>query len=90
MPKVSVPTPADNRNVVAMGGLRNAVGFDPASTGVWVTVVRVPWIPSLGIEYHSQRTVSALDLLLLTGIVAIAGISLVEHRAPRKEFFAFY
>src|SRR5258705_12847819 len=55
------------------------------------TVVKVPWIPSLGIEYHLATDGISLTLVLLTGIAAIAGILFswnVEHRA--KEFFAFY
>ena len=60
-------------------------------SGEIVTVVRVPWIPSLGLEYHLAADGISLTLLLLTGIVAVAGILFswnVEHRA--KEFFAFY
>src|SRR6202022_2745149 len=56
-----------------------------------VTVVRMPWVPSLGIEYHLAADGISLTLLLLTGIVGIAGILFswnITHRA--KEFFAFY
>src|SRR5882762_1102151 len=55
------------------------------------TVVKIPWIPSLGIEYHLATDGISLTLVLLTGIAAIAGILFswnIEHRA--KEFFAFY
>src|SRR5438034_9625139 len=55
------------------------------------TVVRIPWIPSLGIEYHLAADGISLTLVLLTGLAAIAGILFswnIEHRA--KEFFAFY
>ena len=55
------------------------------------TVVRVPWIPSLGIEYHLAADGISMLLLLLTGIVAVAGILFswnIEHRV--NEFFAFY
>ena len=54
-------------------------------------MTRVPWIPRLGLEYHLAADGISLTLLLLTGIVAVAGILFswnVEHRA--KEFFAFY
>jgi NADH-quinone oxidoreductase subunit M len=60
-------------------------------TGDLVTVVRMAWIPSLGIEYHLAADGISLVLLLLTGIVAIAGILFswnIEHRT--REFFAFY
>ena len=56
-----------------------------------MTVVAYPWVPSLGIEYHLAADGISLTLLLLTGIVAIAGILFswnIEHRA--NDFFAFY
>jgi NADH-quinone oxidoreductase subunit M len=59
--------------------------------GETITVARVPWILSLGIEYHLAADGISLTLVLLTGLAAIAGILFswnVEHRA--KEFFAFY
>src|SRR6185312_2921912 len=67
------------------------IGTIRFSPGTLLTVVRVPWVPSLGIEYHLAADGISLVLLLLTGIVAIAGILFswnIEHRA--KEFFAFY
>src|SRR5215510_12245346 len=54
-------------------------------------IIKVPWVPSLGIEYHLAADGISLTLVLLTGIAAIAGILFswnIEHRA--KEFFAFY
>jgi NADH-quinone oxidoreductase subunit M len=59
--------------------------------GTLITVARAPWIPSFGIEYHLAADGISLTLLLLTGIVAIAGILFswnVEHRPA--EFFALY
>ena len=67
------------------------IGFAQQSTGITMTIARTPWVPSLGIEYHLATDGISLTLLLLTGIVAIAGILFswnIEHRA--KEFFAFY
>src|SRR5436309_7487343 len=55
------------------------------------TIVNVPCVPSLGINYHLAADGISLTLVLLTGIAAIAGILFswnIEHRA--KEFFAFY
>jgi NADH-quinone oxidoreductase subunit M len=55
------------------------------------TVVRAPWVPSLGLEYHLAADGISLTLVVLTGIAAVVGILFswnVEHR-PR-EFFAFY
>ncbi|HEV2462716.1 MAG TPA: NADH-quinone oxidoreductase subunit M [Acidobacteriaceae bacterium] len=59
--------------------------------GTLLTVVRVPWIPSLGIEYHLAADGISLTLLLLTGIVAVTGVLFswnVEKRPA--EFFALY
>jgi NADH-quinone oxidoreductase subunit M len=59
--------------------------------GELATIVRVPWIPSLGIEYHLAADGISITLLLLTGLVAIAGVLFswnIDHRT--KEFFAFY
>jgi NADH-quinone oxidoreductase subunit M len=56
-----------------------------------VTIVKVPWVTSLGFEYHLAVDGISLTLVLLTGIAAVVGILFswnVEHRA--KEFFAFY
>src|SRR5262245_28626605 len=56
-----------------------------------VTICKLPWIPSLGINYHLAADGISLTLVVLTGIAAIVGILFswnVEHRA--KEFFAFY
>ena len=60
-------------------------------TGELVTVTLTPWLPSLGIHYYLAADGISLTLLLLTGIVAIAGILFswdIEHRP--SEFFAFY
>ena len=50
-----------------------------------------PWIPELGIRFHLAANGLSLTLLLLTGLVAIAGVLFswtVENR-PRA-FFAFF
>jgi NADH-quinone oxidoreductase subunit M len=66
-------------------------GFVQQQTGELATITRVSWVPSLGVEYHLAVDGISLTLLLLTGIVAIAGVLFswnIEHRS--KEFFAFY
>jgi len=66
-------------------------GFIQQRSGELVTVARISWVPTLGLEYHLAADGISLTLLLLTGIVAIAGILFswnIEYRA--KEFFAFY
>src|SRR6266481_3377789 len=65
--------------------------FFAAKPGQIETVTKVPWIPSLGIEYHLAADGISITLVLLTGLAAIAGILFswnIETRA--KEFFAFY
>jgi NADH-quinone oxidoreductase subunit M len=60
-------------------------------TGEMLTIARVPWVPTLGIEYHLAADGISLALILLTGIIAITGILFswnIEERT--KEFFAFY
>ena len=60
-------------------------------TGELITVTRIPWIPSLGIEYHLAADGISLSLILLTGIIAVTGI-LFSWNIDRRtnEFFAFY
>ncbi len=76
----------------AIAGLFCAVGgvvrFQP---GHLQTITRIPWIPSLGIEYHLAADGISATLVLLTGIAAVAGILFswnIEHRA--NEYFALY
>jgi NADH-quinone oxidoreductase subunit M len=70
-------------------GLRAAWHGDPS--GQLITLVRTPWIASLGIEYHLAADGISLTLVLLTGIAAVAGILFswnIERRV--KDFFALY
>src|SRR6516225_2272405 len=73
------------------GFLCALIGLADVKVGEITTITRVPWIPSLGIEYYLAADGISLTLVLLTGLAAIAGILFswnIEHRA--KEFFAFY
>jgi NADH-quinone oxidoreductase subunit M len=76
----------------AVAGLLVALaGFAQFKAGGIVTVAKLPWIPSLGIEYHLAADGVSMTLVLLTGLAAVGGILFswnIEHRA--KEFFAFY
>jgi NADH-quinone oxidoreductase subunit M len=78
--------------LTALAGLAVVLaGFVQFKAGRMVTISRVPWIPSLGIEYHLAADGISLTLVLLTGLAAVAGVLFswnVEHRT--KEFFAFY
>jgi NADH-quinone oxidoreductase subunit M len=78
--------------LTAVAGFAIALtAFAQHRTGEMLTVTRVPWIPSLGIEYHLAADGISLTLILLTGVIAITGILFswnIEDRA--KEFFGFY
>ena len=92
LPKGSVGLARTIALLVAAGGFAvTLVGFTQQQSGELMTVVRVPWVPSLGVEYYLASDGVSLTLLLLTGIVAISGVLFswnIEHRA--NEFFAFY
>src|SRR5690348_962281 len=64
------------------------IRFTPGSL---LTITKVPWIPSLGIEYHLAVDGISLVVLLLTGIVGVAGV-LFSWNIDRRpaEFFALY
>jgi NADH-quinone oxidoreductase subunit M len=60
-------------------------------TGTLFTVADAPWIPTLGISYHLAADGISLTMLLLTGIIAVAGVLFswnITHRL--NEFFGFY
>ncbi len=66
-------------------------GFLQHRSGEMFTVVSVPWIQSLGIQYSLKADGISLTLLLLTGIIGICGVLLSWNIDVRvKEFFAFY
>jgi len=92
LPKVGVRASRIIALLAAIAGLSvTLAALAHQRTGVMTTVIRVPWIPTLGLEYYLATDGISLMLLLLTGIVAVAGILFslnIEHRA--KEFFALY
>jgi NADH-quinone oxidoreductase subunit M len=60
-------------------------------TGEMVTITRVAWVPALGIEYRLAADGISLVLVLLTGVIAVAGVLFswdVEDRT--RQFFALY
>ncbi len=66
-------------------------GLFQSRIGELHTIIRVPWVPSLGLEYYLAADGISLTLVLLTGLAAVTGILFswnIEHRA--NEFFAFY
>ncbi|MEW6158713.1 MAG: NADH-quinone oxidoreductase subunit M [Verrucomicrobiota bacterium] len=75
----------------AIAGLIAGFGSVMSMGPEFQTVVRLPWIRSLGIEFYLGADGISQVLVLLTGLAAVAGILFswnIEHRA--KEFFAFY
>ena len=68
------------------------VAFAGAIAGAGAnTICKLPWVSSLGIEYHLASDGISLTLVMLTGIASVVGILFswnIENRA--KEFFAFY
>lgn len=66
-------------------------GFCSFQRGEFQTIIKLPWVPALGIDYFLAADGVSLTLVVLTGLAAVGGILFswnVEHRA--KEFFAFY
>lgn len=56
--------------------------------GVLTTVVRLPWVPTLGMEYHLAADGISLTLCVVTGLTAMCAVLFswdVEHRS--NEFF---
>ena len=50
-----------------------------------------PWIPSFGIRFHLAADGLALSLLMLTGVVAIAGVLFSWNVSKRpRAFFAYF
>jgi NADH-quinone oxidoreductase subunit M len=72
-------------------GIAVAAVLQDDQSGQLITIVRMPWISRLGIEYHLAADGISLTLVLLTGIAAVAGILFswnIDRRV--KEFFALY
>jgi NADH-quinone oxidoreductase subunit M len=54
----------------------------------FTTIVRVPWVPMLGMEYHLAVDGISLTMVLVTGVAAVSTVLFswdVEHRS--NEFF---
>src|SRR5256885_7219726 len=74
---------------LAASGISLATFFcDDVDLAHFKTIVRVPWFPSLGMNYHLAIDGISLVLVLVTGIAAVSAVLFswdVEDRA--KEFF---
>ena len=49
-------------------------GFVQFKAGEILTVAKMPWIPSLGLEFHLAADGISLTLVLLTGLATVGGI----------------
>jgi NADH-quinone oxidoreductase subunit M len=61
---------------------------DDVDLARFTTIVRVPWVPVLGMEYHLAVDGISLTMILVTGLVAVSTVLFswdVEHR--QNEFF---
>ena len=66
-------------------------GYDQKSVEHFQYVTRVDWIPALGISFFTQADGISLVLLVLTGIIAIAGVLFSWNVTQRpRAFFAFF
>src|SRR5467141_3009700 len=65
-----------------------AAFFNAHNARTFATIVRVPWVPALGMEYHLAADGISLTLALVTGLTAVSAVLFswdVEHRL--NEFF---
>src|SRR5438034_6423721 len=61
---------------------------DDVDLAHFTTIVRVPWVPALGMNYHLAVDGISLTLALVTGLTAVSAVLFswdVEHR--QNEFF---
>ena len=63
--------------------------FRPADFAHFTTLVRIPWVPALGMEYHLAADGISLTMTLVTGLTAVCAVLFswkVEER-PNEFFF---
>jgi len=56
----------------------------------FTTIVRVPWVPALGMNYHLALDGISLTLVLVTGIVAISAVLFSWDVTDRANEFFFW
>ncbi|MDQ6622499.1 MAG: NADH-quinone oxidoreductase subunit M, partial [Verrucomicrobiota bacterium] len=54
------------------------------------TIVRLPWIPALGMEYHLAVDGISLTLALVTGITAVSAVLFSWNQKQRPNEFFFW
>ena len=70
-------------------GISVAAFFNSANPAGFETIVRLPWIPALGFEYHLAADGISLTMCLVTGLTAVSAVLFswdVEER-PNEFFF---
>lgn len=77
--------------LAALGGfaISLAAFFNTANVGTFATIVRLPWIPNLGMEYHLAADGISLTMCLVTGVTAVSAVLFswdVDER-PNEFFF---
>ena len=58
--------------------------------GSFKTIVRIPWIPSLGMEYHLAVDGISLTLVLVTGLTAVSAVLFSWDVTNRPNEFFFW
>jgi NADH-quinone oxidoreductase subunit M len=59
-------------------------------TGEWRTLISVPWIPSLGINFHLAADGISLTMALVTGFTAVSAVLMSWNVARRGNEFFFW
>jgi NADH-quinone oxidoreductase subunit M len=77
--------------IVAFAGFAVSLSefFRVTDAGAFKTIVRLPWIPTLGMEFHLAADGISLTMCLVTGLTAVSAVLFswdVEER-PNEFFF---
>jgi NADH-quinone oxidoreductase subunit M len=66
-----------------------AAFFGRMSSAPFVTIVRAPWIPAIGSEYHLAADGISLTMVLVTGITGVSAVlfSWKVEKRPNEFFF---
>ncbi|HET9856320.1 MAG TPA: NADH-quinone oxidoreductase subunit M [Chthoniobacterales bacterium] len=79
--------------VTAIGGFAISLATffcDDVDLAHFTTIVRVPWVPALGMNYHLALDGISLTLVLVTGIAAISAILFSWDVIDRANEFFFW
>src|SRR5258708_29308779 len=67
-----------------------AAFFNAVDVGTFKTIVRVPWVPILGMEYHLAVDGISLTLVLVTGLTALSAVLFSWDVDERQNEFFFW